>query len=173
MYLEKNFLSLVVRGRSVCKFFGGGKVKKGSVHGVGKVITYVIGFLLVITAACVLAYISNDEGKWTMPALMQSKNLQTLKVAKKDDLLICIGLKTEGRPTLHWAVLVQENKNGNPVGITLDERSVELVVTEHGSSRTSIRDCEVKVVDTSLAYALVGEILTKGLKRTALPARLK
>lgn len=150
-------------------FCEGVKVEKGNKHGIGKVVVYLVGFVFVVGMAFGMISISKDGGQWTIPTVIQNKNLQTLKGAKKDDLLICVGTAIADKYPLRWALLVQENKNGNPLGITIDERSVGRVVTDNVSSRISIRDCEVRIVDKSLAYAVAGENLTKGLQGTALP----
>ncbi len=118
--------------------------------------TFGLGSLMSILIVCLLLAITMDFALHQAPDHYQEKNLETLRAAEHNDLVICVDAKSETK----FAFVVDENNETNITGDNVSKRSFSR--GDWDISTISAWECTMKIYrpsKTRVAADLLTSIL--------------
>ena len=118
----------------------------------------------IATIYVVVKWVGTDA---TPPApSYQEKNLEVLKAAQPNDLLLCVVEKKDSSlaPDIWAAILVDQNDGGFLHGYTLNSRQLNYI-QNGGYPYGRFSKCEARIVKEPFARETIGRIILHGLNQ--------
>ena len=140
-------------------------------------------FIMVLVIACIVAAmaiavlaISKGIEMWQQSGVVstptyQAQNLEVLRTAQPNDLIICI-IEGEGSgvprlPRVVHAIIIDQNANDQITGSVIRQHAIE---PRHGwLDYSALSHCEVRVLKPPATFEAIGRIYTYGIDFFQLP----